>query len=422
MPPIVLGLLVALAYLGLAWLSALLAYSQADAWSVWLASGVTLGLLLGLPRKHWVPVLLGVFIAGVVFEVQLHSHWVVSLAYGAIELATALLGVWLAGLIAPLPLKLESPRELAAAIAGAVLLAVSGALLAAAWSLSAGTGPAPAVFRIWFTSNLVGVLLVAPLLTSWLQFRPKRSGGLPMAAFVWGAVAAALFLGGLMLVFSDAAGPGLGGELTYLPVLFLALVALAWGARGATLVALAGALIAVGCTVRGQGPFAGEDGLLGEDVLKVQVYAVAMSLTALLVAALAAAQQRAWRAARDWQTRFEAAIGAHRLLAYEWDPQSGGLAVTGDAQALLGVAPSSLATLADWLALVRGEDRERVNARFELRSQAAADGAAATDALAYGLSRRDGTAVTVVDESRAIHGHDGALHRVVGLVRVAAAG
>ena len=57
------------------------------------------------------------------------------------------------------------------------------------------------------------------------------------------------------------------------------------------------------------------------------------------------------RMARDWQTRFEAAIGAHRLIAYEWDPASGRMAVTGDTAQLLGTAPAQIATLADWLAL-----------------------------------------------------------------------
>jgi hypothetical protein len=39
--------------------------------------------------------------------------------------------------------------------------------------------------------------------------------------------------------------------------------------------------------------------------------------------------------------------GAHRLLAYEWDPASGRLVVSGDARELVGVAPAKLATLAD---------------------------------------------------------------------------
>ena len=417
MKPIVLAFLVGLAYLALAGISTLLAFSQADAWTVWFANGLTLGLLLGLRRALWPPVLAGVFVAALVFEWLIGSSVFDSFGYAVIELATALLGAWLAALIAPLPLKLQSPRELAAVLGGALLLAFVGALVAGAWSLWSDSDPARTVFMVWFTSNLVGVLLIAPLIVSWLQFRPKRSGGLPLSAFVSGGVAALLFLGGLMLVFGAAAGLGLKSEFAYLPVLFLALVALAWGTRGATLVALLGALLATASTVAGRGPFIGELALPGDGVLEVQVYAVAMSLTALLVAVLSAEQHRAWRAARDWQTRFEAAIGAHRLLAYEWDPLSGHLAITGDSQALLGVTPQSLPTLADWLARVSAGDRDRVNTRFELRAQ----GGDASDTLAYSLAGGNGAVLSVTDESRPIHDHDGALHRVVGIVRVAAA-
>ena len=164
MKPIVLAFLVVLAYLALAGISTLLAFSQADAWTVWFANGLTLGLLLGLRRALWPPVLAGVFVAALLFEWLIGSSVFDSFGYAVIELATALLGAWLAALIAPLPLKLQSPRELAAVLGGALLLAFVGALVAGAWSLWSDSDPARTVFMVWFTSNLVGVLLIAPLM------------------------------------------------------------------------------------------------------------------------------------------------------------------------------------------------------------------------------------------------------------------
>ncbi len=136
-----------------------------------------------------------------------------------------------------------------------------------------------------------------------------------------------LFLVTLQLLFDAPTGSRMGGlagrALTYVPIVFMALVALLWGTRGATLAAFAGALIAMVNTAQGEGPFAGVEGFLGDPELEVEGYALAIALTGLLIAVLAAAQRNAARDARDWQTRFEAAIGAHRLLAYEWDPASG---------------------------------------------------------------------------------------------------
>jgi hypothetical protein len=166
-------------------------------------------------------------------------------------------------------------------------------------------------------------------------------------------------------------------------------------------------------TAQGEGPFAGVEGFLGDPELEVEGYALAIALTGLLIAVLAAAQRNAVRAARDWRTRFEAAIGAHRLLAYEWDPASGSMVVTGDAAALVGMPAERIATLADWLALVAAADRDRVGARFDERVRGSGD----ADVLAYGV----GPSAAATDEARAIRDHDGQLHRVVGIVRIAPA-
>jgi PAS domain-containing protein len=242
-----------------------------------------------------------------------------------------------------------------------------------------------------------------------------------MSAFAAGAIVCALFLASVYLLFRAGPEHQLGGNvgrgLIYVPIVFMALLALLWGLRGATLAAAAGTLIALFETAWGNGPFAGIEGYLGDPELEVQAYAAAVALTGILVAVLAARERNAMRAARDWQTRFEAAIGAHRLIAYEWDPATGRIAVTGDTAQLLGRAPAQIATLADWLALVASEDRERVAARFERRALSEI----AQDTLTYLVQGAGGAALAVSDEARPIVDHDGALHRIVAIVRVAPA-
>jgi PAS domain-containing protein len=210
---------------------------------------------------------------------------------------------------------------------------------------------------------------------------------------------------------------GVGGRgPTYLPIMFMALIALLWGARGATLVAFAATLLALFYTLHGRGPFAHVEGLLGDPELEVQGYTAAIALTGLLVAVLAAAQRKAARDARDWRTRFEAAIGAHRLVAYEWDPVGGGFVVTGDTRALLGVAPEAIRTLADWLAHVVPDERDTAATAFAMR----ADGGTGAP-LAYRMTLPDHGVAAVTDEAQAIRDHDGSLHRITGIVRVVGA-
>ncbi|MEO8346108.1 MAG: MASE1 domain-containing protein [Betaproteobacteria bacterium] len=422
MRQVIVIFLVAAAYIGLAGLSAALAYSSLDAWSVWLASGLTLGLLLARPRTSWPAILGGAFAGAAIFATLIGSA-PDALGYGAIEVVTAFTGAWIVARMTSLPIRLERPRELAALVFGGALpQALLGALVAAVWNVAAAGGAGTATFRFWALSNLIGTLLVAPLVLAWAQFRAKRSGGLAMPAFVGGGIACALFLVSVYLLFRAGPQHQLGGNvgrgLIYVPIVFMAVLALLWGLRGATLAAAAAALIALCYTKLGSGPFAGIQGYLGDPELEVQAYAAAVALTGILVAVLAASQRLAMRIARDWKTRFEAAIGAHRLVAYEWDPASGRMVVTGDTAQLLGVASTQIAMLADWLTLPVAEDRERVAARFEQRALSAS----VQDTLAFQIRGPGGPALAVTDEARAIFDHDGALHRIVGIVRVAPAG
>jgi hypothetical protein len=66
-PTLISVLAVAMAYVALGGLSAVFAYADTDAWSVWLASGLTLGLLLARPRPNWLAILAGAALGAIVF-------------------------------------------------------------------------------------------------------------------------------------------------------------------------------------------------------------------------------------------------------------------------------------------------------------------------------------------------------------------
>ena len=408
---------VAAAYLLLSGVSAYFAYSDQDAWGVWLASGFGLGLLYVRARADWMPVLAGAFLGALIFEPLVGSSLVDTLGYAFIEVIVTLAGGAAAAMISPPPIRFTSPRDVGAIVAGAFVLALTGAIIVGLWGELVGAADAWRTFRVWLAGNFVGMLLVAPFIAAWAQFRPKRSGGLTMSSFAGGAVACALFLICVSVLFAAHSQRSLlqsfADDLTYLPFVFFVVVALLWGTRGATLAALIGAMIAIAQTVRGLGPFI-DGGLSSDTALNAQSYAAALAMTGLLVATLVEAQRvAAWRA-REWKTRFEAAIGAHGMIAYEWAPESGQLVVSGDTTGLVGVPAQKLATLADWLACVAPQDRNAVAERFGGRGTGGA-----ADIIRYAISGPSGTS-TVVDEARAIHDHDGALHRIVGIVRATA--
>ena len=89
MQQIVIVVVVAVAYGALALVSKLVAYAPADAWTVWLASGVVFGSLLAARRERWLPVLAGGFIGATGFAYYLGVSVLDALGYGAIEVLTA---------------------------------------------------------------------------------------------------------------------------------------------------------------------------------------------------------------------------------------------------------------------------------------------------------------------------------------------
>jgi integral membrane sensor domain MASE1 len=415
---LILIVAVAMAYLALGMLSSALAYSPADAWTVWLASGLTLGMLLVVSRGRWAAVLGGAGLGAAVFALGIGSGVLDALGYAAIEVVGGAAGAGVALRVADGVLQFDRPREVGAFVAGALAQAVAGAALAAAWGLASGERAALRTFDVWLTATFVGAILVAPIVVTWAGFRPKRSGGLTVPEFAAGATACALFLGSLLLLFGADARARFGGSfgvaLTYVPVLFMSVVALTWGARGASLTAFAGALIALFDTLRESGPFAAVDEFVGEAEIEVQIFVAAVALTGLLIAALAARERAALREARAWRTRFEGAIGAHRMIAYEWDPVGGGFTVTGDTAVLLGVPPAQIAKLTDWLARISPAERDDVTTAFGLRGEGDI-----APVLSYRALRPDGTPVALVDEAQAVRDHEGTLYRITGIVRAA---
>lgn len=279
---------VTLVYLALGAFSAFFAYSDQDAWGVWLTSGLGLGLLLGRPRSDWMPVLAGAFLGAITFERLFGSTLGDALGYALVEVVVTVVGGTVAARISAPPVRFVSPRDVGAVIAGAFALALTGAVLIGLWDHFTGQPDAWYTFRVWLLGNFVAILLVAPFIASWAQFELKRPDARKLFSIAGGAVACALFLYCVHALFSAHGVVKMTHWLTVgliaLPFVLFVLVALLWGARGATLAAAVGALMAITQTVRGLGPFIGSEGILGDPVLTAQGYAVALSIAGLLLA------------------------------------------------------------------------------------------------------------------------------------------
>ena len=278
---------VAVAYLALGAFSAFFAYSDQDAWSVWLTSGLGFGLVLGRLRSNWMPVLAGAFLGALIFEPLVGSSLGESFGFALIEVLVTVVGGLMAARLSGTPLRFESPRDVGAVIAGAFALALTGAVLVGLWDYFTRRPDAWRTFHVWLVANFAAILLLAPFIAAWAQFQLKRPDTRTLLSIAGGVVACALFVLCVHALFGAPAGRNRGWfaiSFTCLSVVLFVLVALLWGARGATLAALVAAMIAITQTVRGFGPLIGSDEPFGDAVLNAQGYAVALSMAGLLLA------------------------------------------------------------------------------------------------------------------------------------------
>jgi len=260
---------------------------------VWPGTGISLVALLLFGFRLWPGVALGAFLVNALTgDVPLPSA--VGIAVG--NTLEAVVGVYLlkrAGFRS----SLERVRDVAMLAAFAAGLSTTASATFGSLSLWLG-GVIPKAhlaptLRVWWLGNLMGDLILAPLLLAAIERDSRRR---PLPPWREAVVLFVSLLAISLVVFGAFHFPS--SQLLHPYVVFPVLLwaALRYRVRGA-----AGANFVVSCTsvwatVSGIGPFSG--GTLGENLFQVQSFMAVAALTSLLVGAAAAER---WRAihARD---------------------------------------------------------------------------------------------------------------------------
>jgi diguanylate cyclase (GGDEF)-like protein len=276
--------LLSLAYFAAAKLGLRLAYLNPSATAVWPPAGIALGALLVLGYRMWPAIALGAFVANVTTAGSLAT----SLGISVGNTAEALAGTWLVNRFANGRHAMERPKDI---LMFALLAAGASTIISASvgvTSLSLGgfleAGTYREVGLTWWLGDLVGDVLVAPLILVWsteatLHWTPAQ------------VAEAALLL--LAVVVGGQAM--FGGLLPPYPITFLYPPLLLWPAfrfglrESATVSVILGA-IAVAGTLRGFGSFARESP--NESLLLLQCFMGVSALTAVAVAALVAERKQ----------------------------------------------------------------------------------------------------------------------------------
>ena len=297
---------IALLYYGAASLGLPLAWGNTNASPVWPSAGIAFAAVLWSGSRVWPGVAVGAFLANVetFLRNQAADPGTILATSAVISVGNTLEAVGGAYLLRRIAgsngLFDRAPDVFKFVAAALVACVVSASIGATTVSVAGLASPAryPTVWFTWWLGDVVGVLVVTPLLLAWC-YRPPRS---------WRprqALEAAVLFGGLVL----ASQLGFGGwplpkdahyPLGFLPIPFLVWAAFRFGPREAATAAAVTAGIAVWDTMHGFGPFVGTT--VQGSLLFLQAFVGVLAATILAMAAVVAERQDAQatlRRARD---------------------------------------------------------------------------------------------------------------------------
>jgi PAS domain S-box-containing protein len=327
---------------------------------VWPPTGLALAALILLGRRAWPGIAAGAFLANAGTPVPLATAAAIAAGNTLEAIIAAALLTRSAGSRPRLDgMTTVRALVLSAAPAGALVGAIIGVTALVAGRALPATAFASAA-AVWWTGDLLGALIVAPLLLAWLTAPASTRGvrgPLEVALLCLGTVLAAeLALSHLLPV------PALLRRLDYLYLLFPFAVwaALRFGSRGASLMTFVIAVVAVWRTVTGGGPFNTDSG--GGTMFAVGCYLAIVAVTGLLLAAAVTHEREtATEALRRRDEQLSVALDAAQMGVWYWSATDDRLTWDDTLRRMYGLAPDDRVTgYEDFISRVHPDDRELV--------------------------------------------------------------
>jgi two-component system, NarL family, sensor histidine kinase FusK len=290
--------LIALLYFVLAEIGLSLAHATRQISAVWPPSGLSLVVLLVLGYRYWPAIYLGALLANLTAGEQ----WYVAAGIAVGNTLEALVGAFILGRFARFKNELRRPRDLVAlAIAGIVCTTVAALIGPAMLALGGNIAWAQygALALLWWQGDMMGVLLIGPMLLAFLSLRALRI--LRGRLIEGGVLIASVFAISIMVFAVHGREPT---AYPYLLVPFLVWAAVRFTQVGVVTATLIMAITALWATSNGMGPFTRE-GTFEQDLTQLQLFMVVMASTALFLAMSITARQTAEEALRKQAGKLE---------------------------------------------------------------------------------------------------------------------
>ncbi len=254
--------------------------------AIWPATAVALGVLLLSPPREWPAYLLAAGAANFTAGAVANLPPAMSVCFTALNLIEVLLA---AGLLRRLRMPtdwLGSVRSLMTVLAVAAILAPTAvAMLRSTLFHVALQVPYWSAWQSRWIADIVGMLIVAPLMLAWSR-REAAASGVRRPALEIAGIAVGLVAATGLAVGDWVGSQGINHVALMLALPFQIWATLRFGGRGATAANAFVALVGIGALLAGVGPLAGP-GDVADALLTLQALLATTTVTTLvLVAAL----------------------------------------------------------------------------------------------------------------------------------------
>ena len=358
--------ILAVSYFAMGWLGLLLASPPGFATAVWPPSGIALAGLLWWGSRVWPGVWLGSFLVNIWISL---TASIAEISLTSLVLAASIaIGSTLQALLGSVLLQrwVGSGRlfERGSAILSFAAIEALSCLLAPSWGVTslylAGVVDSAAFlnsWRTWWLGDLIGVLVVTPVLLTWHRLPQLDRQPWRLAEGIGSIV---LFTVLTVIVFFGPSSLG-GSEypLAFLPLPFLVWIAFRFVPGGVALATLLLSGIAVYATSLGSGPFVRD--FEQESLLLLQTFTGLATMTGLTLAAAITGHKKAEAELIVSQRRFELAVRGSSEGIWDWNILTKEVYFSDRWCEILGYQPSELTqTILTWSDILHPDDRPLV--------------------------------------------------------------
>ena len=405
--PTTCAVLTALACLVLARFSLLFVVQPEQIAGFWLPNGMLIGVMLVRDRSEWRWLLASGCGANLIASIWEGNSLGASLGFTLANGVESWVAVWALVRYSGMPITLGRVREVFGLVAVAAAPACfCGSLLGAALVTLISHSPSfwP-VWRLWIVGDLLGLLLMAPLMIAWSNSGSLAMRLMPRARWIEAGSLLLLLIGVTTLVSLQT--PDAVRSLfirPYLVVPFLLWAAMRFGACGATSATLAIALVAMWFTAQGRGPIPTPEGFVTVRMLAMQMILLVLVLVTLVMVAVLEERARS-------QEQLELVIRGTDVGVWDLNLLTSEVYLSPRWKSMLGFEDHEVASLFEtWESRIHPQDHSRALTTFRDFQASHED----HYELEHRLRHRDGTYRWVLARALALRDAAGRPVRIAG--------